>query len=164
MPGCSVSLTTRSFCSVVNRRRRATPVMTSTFENVSDIGGCLGLCLVPPANAGVRSKQGAAHRRPRPPSATREREILFVGHVDAQVASKMSCARRVTRLDQQLEESERPNCRLRFTAIAERETNPIEARTLSLRCDWTVIRITAPCDILCIIERAIKIGLPDEIF
>jgi hypothetical protein len=36
MPGCSVSLTTESFCSVVNRRRRATPVMTSTFENVSD--------------------------------------------------------------------------------------------------------------------------------
>jgi len=30
MPGCSVSLTTKSFCSVVNRRRRATPVMTST--------------------------------------------------------------------------------------------------------------------------------------
>jgi hypothetical protein len=36
MLGCSVSLTTKSFCSVVNRRRRATPVMTSTFENVSD--------------------------------------------------------------------------------------------------------------------------------
>src|SRR6476620_3066869 len=62
MPGCSVSLTTRSFCSVVNRRRRATPVMTSTFENVSDIGVCLGLCLVPPANAGVRSKQGAVQQ------------------------------------------------------------------------------------------------------
>src|ERR1700733_12462539 len=59
MPGCSVSLTTESFCSVVNRRRRATPVMTSTFENVSDIGVCLGLCLAPPANAGVRSKRGA---------------------------------------------------------------------------------------------------------
>src|ERR1700733_3842441 len=61
MPGCSVSLTTESFCSVVNRRRRATPVMTSTFENVSDIGVCLGLCLAPPANAGVRSKRGAVH-------------------------------------------------------------------------------------------------------
>src|ERR1700727_3863648 len=61
MPGCSVSLTTESFCSVVNRRRRATPVMTSTFENVSDIGLCLGLCLAPPANAGVRSKRGAVH-------------------------------------------------------------------------------------------------------
>ncbi|MGY4230224.1 hypothetical protein ACVMIH_007585 [Bradyrhizobium sp. USDA 4503] len=53
-----VSLTTKSFCSVVNRRRRATPVMTSTFENVSDIGVCLGLGLAPPANAGVRSKRG----------------------------------------------------------------------------------------------------------
>src|SRR6201992_1544692 len=61
MPGGSVSLTTESFCSVVNRRRRATPVMTSTFENVSDIGVCLGLCLAPPANAGVRSKRGAVH-------------------------------------------------------------------------------------------------------
>jgi hypothetical protein len=30
------------------RRRRATPVITSTFENVSDIGVCLGLCLGPP--------------------------------------------------------------------------------------------------------------------
>src|SRR3974390_1384149 len=59
MPGCSVSLTTESFCSVVNRRRWATPVMTSTFENVSDIGVCLGLCLAPPANAGVRSERGA---------------------------------------------------------------------------------------------------------
>jgi hypothetical protein len=44
MPGCSVSLTTKSFCSVVNRRRRATPVITSTFENVSDIGVCLAKC------------------------------------------------------------------------------------------------------------------------
>lgn len=30
-----------SFCSVVSRRRRVTPVMTSTFENVSHIGVCL---------------------------------------------------------------------------------------------------------------------------
>src|ERR1700682_4418184 len=30
-------------------------------ENVSDIGVCLGLCLGPPANAGVRSKRGAVH-------------------------------------------------------------------------------------------------------
>jgi len=44
MPGCSVSLTTESFCSVVNRRRRATPVMTSIFENVADISVCLGAC------------------------------------------------------------------------------------------------------------------------
>src|SRR3974390_340607 len=46
----------------VNRRRRATPVMPSIFENVSDISVCLGLCLTPPANAGVRSKQGAVQR------------------------------------------------------------------------------------------------------
>src|SRR5437764_4354548 len=61
MPGCIVSATTASFRSVENRRRRATPVMTSTFENVSDIGVCLGLCLGPPAKAGVRSKRGAVH-------------------------------------------------------------------------------------------------------
>src|SRR6185437_2159886 len=60
MPGCSVSFTTKSFCSVVNRRRRATLVMTSTFENVSDIG-VLGLYLAPPAKAGVRPKRGAVH-------------------------------------------------------------------------------------------------------
>src|SRR6185437_10483821 len=59
MPGCIVSATTASFRSVENRRRRAMPVITSTFENVSDIGLCLGLCLGPPAKAGVRSKQGA---------------------------------------------------------------------------------------------------------
>ena len=53
------SATTASFISVENRRRRATPVITSTFENVSDIGVCLGLSLGPPAKAGVRSKQGA---------------------------------------------------------------------------------------------------------
>src|SRR5437588_8698304 len=49
MPGCMVSATTASFCSVEYRRRRATPVITSTFENVSDIGVCLGLSLGPPA-------------------------------------------------------------------------------------------------------------------
>src|ERR1700735_4986338 len=70
MPGCSVSLTTERFCSVVNRRRRATPVMTSTFENVSDIGVCLGLCLAPPANAGVRSKRGAVHTHASPGQGT----------------------------------------------------------------------------------------------
>src|SRR3954454_6678969 len=59
MPGCIVSATTASFISVENRRRRATPVITSTFENVSDIGTCLGLSLGPPAKAGVRSKRGA---------------------------------------------------------------------------------------------------------
>src|SRR3954467_10386947 len=59
MPGCIVSATTASFTSVEKRRRRATPVITSTFENVSDIGVCLGLSLGPPAIAGVRSKQGA---------------------------------------------------------------------------------------------------------
>jgi hypothetical protein len=36
---------------------RATPVITSTFENVSDIGACLGLSLGPPAIAGVRVKR-----------------------------------------------------------------------------------------------------------
>src|SRR5712671_4910857 len=61
MPGCIVSATTASFRSVEKRRRRATPVITSTFENVSDIGVCLGLSLGPPAKAGVRSKQGAIH-------------------------------------------------------------------------------------------------------
>src|SRR5438270_12132125 len=61
MPGCIVSATTASFRSVEKRRRRATPVITSTFENVSDIGVCLGLYLGPPAKAGVRSKQGAVH-------------------------------------------------------------------------------------------------------
>src|SRR5436305_15318167 len=61
MPGCIVSATTASFRSVEKRRRRATPVITSTFENVSDIGVCLGLSLGPPAIAGVRSKQGALH-------------------------------------------------------------------------------------------------------
>src|ERR1700738_4253645 len=55
MPGCIVSATTASFRSVEKRRRRAMPVITSTFENVSDIGVSLG----PPANAGVRSKRGA---------------------------------------------------------------------------------------------------------
>jgi hypothetical protein len=44
MPGCSVSLTTENCCSDVNRRRRATLVMTCTFENVSDLGVCLGIC------------------------------------------------------------------------------------------------------------------------
>lgn len=47
IPGCIVSDTTASFCSVVKRRRRATPVITSTFEKVEDIGVCLGLRLKP---------------------------------------------------------------------------------------------------------------------
>src|SRR5262249_21064847 len=59
MPGCIVSATTANLNSVEKRRRRATPVITSTFENVSDIGVCLGLSLGPPAKAGVRSKRGA---------------------------------------------------------------------------------------------------------
>src|ERR1700680_238702 len=71
MPGCIVSATTASFRSVEKRRRRATPVITSTFENVSDIGVCLGLCLGPPAKAGVRSKQGALHAGTSPSSANR---------------------------------------------------------------------------------------------
>jgi hypothetical protein len=36
-------------------------VITSIFENVSDIGLCLGLSLGPPAKAGARSKRGAVH-------------------------------------------------------------------------------------------------------
>src|SRR5204863_2926360 len=63
MPGCIVSAMTASFRSVEKRRLRATPVITSTFENVSDIGTCLGLSLGPPAKAGVRSKRGAVHKR-----------------------------------------------------------------------------------------------------
>ena len=39
----------------------ATPLITSTFENVSDIGTCLGLSLDPPTGARVRSKQDAVH-------------------------------------------------------------------------------------------------------
>jgi hypothetical protein len=66
MPGCIVSATTASFRSVEKRRRRATPVITSTFENVSDIGVCLGLSLGPPAIAGVRSKRGAVHPHMKP--------------------------------------------------------------------------------------------------
>src|SRR5580700_7460003 len=65
MPGCIVSAITASFRFVEKRRRRATPVITSTFENVSDIGVYLGLCLGPPAKAGVRSKQGAVHEQTR---------------------------------------------------------------------------------------------------
>src|SRR3954452_5274628 len=65
MPGCVVSATTASFRSIGNPRLRATPVITSTFENVSDIGVCLGLSLGPPAIAGVRSKQGALHEPTR---------------------------------------------------------------------------------------------------
>src|ERR1041385_1447125 len=59
MPGCIVSATIASFSSVEKRRLRATPVITSTFENVSDIGIRLGLSLGPPAKAGVRCKRGA---------------------------------------------------------------------------------------------------------
>src|SRR5437764_2932403 len=66
MPGCIVSAITAGFRSVEKRRRLATPVITSTFENVSDIGVCPGLCLGPPAKAGVRLKRGAVHRRTEP--------------------------------------------------------------------------------------------------
>lgn len=58
-----LSATTASFCSVVKRRRRATPVMISTLENVSDIGIAPGLSLGPPAKAGVRSN--GEHFTPR---------------------------------------------------------------------------------------------------
>src|ERR1700704_2609431 len=72
MPGCIVSATTASFSSVEKRRLRATPLITSTFENVSDIGVFLGLSLGPPASAGVRSKRGALH-------ATKPQQGLRVG-------------------------------------------------------------------------------------
>src|SRR5271154_3695675 len=62
MPGCIVSATTASFRSVEKRRLRATPVITSTFENVSDIGVSLGLYLGPPVIVRVRSKRGAVQR------------------------------------------------------------------------------------------------------
>src|SRR5436190_14548741 len=75
MPGCIVSATTASFCSIGNRRLRATPVITSTFENVSDIGVCLGLSLGPPAIAGVRSKQGALQDT----GAARGRRLILTG-------------------------------------------------------------------------------------
>jgi hypothetical protein len=51
-------------------------VITSTFENVSDIGVYLGLSLGPPASAGVRSKRGALHRHP-------ERHIEVLNHEGA---------------------------------------------------------------------------------
>src|SRR5215468_1131550 len=70
MPGCMLSATTASFSSVEKRRLRATPVITSTFENVSDIGTCLGLSLGPPAKAGVRSKRGAVQPQPSVPTTT----------------------------------------------------------------------------------------------
>src|SRR5262249_53263334 len=66
MPGCIVSATTASFNSVEKRRLRATPVIASTFENASDIGVSLGLCLGPPAIARVRPKRGALHIRVEP--------------------------------------------------------------------------------------------------
>src|SRR5262245_19851013 len=80
MPGCIVSATIASFRSVEKRRRRATPVITSTFENVSDIGVCLGLSLGPPAKAGVRSKRGTLHRRFIGPS---DRTFVTAYHTEA---------------------------------------------------------------------------------
>src|SRR5437868_15483855 len=87
MPGCMVSVTTASFCSVEYRRRRATPVITSSLENLSDIDVCLGLSLGPPANAGVRSKRGAvqvaslkAAAPDRIPAAVLFREIKERGY------------------------------------------------------------------------------------
>src|SRR5205814_10577500 len=87
MPGCIVSATTASFRSVEKRRRRATPVMTSTFETVSDIGVCLGLYLGPPAKAGVRSKQGAVQR---PQSS--HRYDLLLGRTGQQSAPSMAAS------------------------------------------------------------------------
>jgi hypothetical protein len=47
-----------SFRSVGNRRRRATPVITSTFENASDMDICLGLSLGPPAKPASGQNRG----------------------------------------------------------------------------------------------------------
>src|SRR5881227_3255811 len=91
MPGCIVSATTASFRSVEKRRRRATPVMTSTFENVSDIGVCLGLYLGPPAKAGVRSKQGAVQLH----SLVAANRFVFVNYpsfMDFVVANSSYCS------------------------------------------------------------------------
>src|SRR5580693_4272722 len=79
MPGCIVSATTASFKSVEKRLRRATPVITSTFENVSDIGICLGLSLGPPAIAGVRSKWGALHHPLSPLQQADDERLLRAG-------------------------------------------------------------------------------------
>src|SRR4051794_34889370 len=46
-------------------RGEAAPAMISTLENVSDIGIATGLCLGPPARAGVRSKRGAVQAYPQ---------------------------------------------------------------------------------------------------
>ena len=59
MPSCRASATTASFSSVKNRRRRATPVITSTFENVLEISVCPGLSLGTSASPGVRSRWSA---------------------------------------------------------------------------------------------------------
>src|SRR4030081_2593337 len=88
MPGCIVSATTDSFSSVEKRRLRATPVITSTFENVSDIGVCLGLSLGPPASAGVRSKQGALHSTPE----TARRQMTETGQTGTTVEQSRRAA------------------------------------------------------------------------
>jgi hypothetical protein len=59
MPGIIVSASTASFSSVEDRAR-GTPPLTSTFENLSDIGS-LGFFLGPPALAHFRSKRVALH-------------------------------------------------------------------------------------------------------
>jgi hypothetical protein len=63
MPGCIVSAAAASFRSVENRRRRATPEMTSTFENVSDIGVCPGLCPRPSGYRRCPVETGCTSRR-----------------------------------------------------------------------------------------------------
>src|SRR5712672_457946 len=68
MPGCSVSAIMAILCATVKRRRRATPALTSIFEDDSDIGVSLG----PPAkqvsgrNTGAVSKKGDSLERSLP--------------------------------------------------------------------------------------------------
>src|SRR4051812_46638192 len=80
MPGCIVSATTANFSSVEKRRLRATPVITSTFENVSDIGTCLGLFLGPLGYRPCPVKTGCTPRSYRAPSPQpMRRDVLFSG-------------------------------------------------------------------------------------
>src|SRR3954468_25046323 len=73
MPGCIVSATTANFSSVEKRRLRATPVITSTFENVSDIGTCLGLFLGPLGYRPCPVKTGCTP--PRTPRGNQEGRV-----------------------------------------------------------------------------------------
>ena len=116
-----LSATKASFSSVEKRRLRATPVITSTFENVSDIGTCLGLSLGPPAKAGVRSKRGAVRMQPgmsvsyvarchglSPSLVFRWRRLMSEGGKEAVRADdEVVAASEVRRLEERVRELER---------------------------------------------------------